>query len=91
VNVKKPVNSTLVSNDYNKIDGISQVSSALLTFRTKFFAVEDCLVHYRMFGRIPGLYSLDAGSTYPVVIIQGVPRHYQMSPGRAKSLPVQNH
>lgn len=88
---KETGNSTLVSNDNNKIDGINQGFFSTVDIQNQIFCCRGCLTHDRVFSSIPGLYALDTGSTYPLMIIKNVSRHCQMYPGRAKSLPVQYH
>lgn len=57
---------------------------ALLTFRE-----QDCLVHFRMFSSITGLFaSLPVAPPFLVVTTQTVPRHWPMSPGAKISPPL---
>lgn len=62
-------------------------------FRSRMiFVVEcGCLVHPRMFSRVPTFYSLDASSTsLPAMTTRNVPKYFQMSP-EVQNCPIENH
>lgn len=48
-------------------------------------------MHYRIFSSSPGLHSLGASCTLPVVTIKYISRHHQMFPGGQKVPLVESH